>query len=227
MADPRGIRNHNPLNIKRAGSSWVGLAAAQRDLSFLAFEAPEYGIRAAAKILQTYQEQHAINTLFGVINRWAPESDKNDTASYLTAVEIWADLEPHEPLNLSDYETVFRLLRAMCRFENGKPPEARGDYWYPAAVWEKGLRLAGLIPGKPLTQSRTLQGTSVAVTGAATAFGLITDTLGLPPAVAELLPSALSGLSEASLALLAITVAIAGNLYAAYARRDDKLKGRL
>ena len=39
---PRGIRNHNPGNI-RHGDKWQGLSAEQTDSSFCVFDAPEYG----------------------------------------------------------------------------------------------------------------------------------------------------------------------------------------
>ena len=63
MAEPRGYRLNNPLNIRRTATAWVGLAVRRADAEFCAFESPEYGIRAAAKILQTYQEKHGIGTL--------------------------------------------------------------------------------------------------------------------------------------------------------------------
>ena len=44
---PRGIRNNNPLNIRRtAKDQWKGLRAQQTDASFCQFESLEYGWRA-------------------------------------------------------------------------------------------------------------------------------------------------------------------------------------
>ena len=41
---PRGIRNHNPLNIRRTGKDqWKGLAEAQNDAAFCQFKSLEYG----------------------------------------------------------------------------------------------------------------------------------------------------------------------------------------
>ena len=53
---PRGIRNNNPLNIRRtAKDQWKGLRAQQTDASFCQFERMEYGWRAAFYLLtRTY-----------------------------------------------------------------------------------------------------------------------------------------------------------------------------
>ena len=68
---PRGIRNNNPLNIE-LGDQWQGLAASQTDGRFAQFQAPEYGFRAAAKVLNTYQNKHGLTTPRQMISRWAP-----------------------------------------------------------------------------------------------------------------------------------------------------------
>lgn len=224
MTTPRGIRNHNPLNIRRTDTTWKGQAAGG-DKAFVTFVAPEDGIRAAARILQTYQEQHGITTLTGIVNRWAPPTE-NDTNSYLTAVSIWSGLDKDAQLDLADYDTALAVLRAMARMENGKPPEGMND-WYESAVWERGLRMAGLTPTKKLVNSRTMTGTATAAAGTTAAIAIITDSLQLPPGLADLLPVALSGLSDQTVALIALGVAVVGNLLAGYARHDDKLNGRL
>ena len=44
---PRGIRNHNPLNIRRNGKDqWKGLADMQTDRAFCQFKSLEYGSEA-------------------------------------------------------------------------------------------------------------------------------------------------------------------------------------
>lgn len=224
MALPRGIRNNNPLNIRRTGTTWRGQAPGGDD-AFVTFSEPEYGIRAAAIVLQNYQEKHGINTLNKIVHRWAPPVE-NDTSAYLHSVAIWADIEPDETLDLGDYDTVYRLLRAMARMENGKPPND-AEFWIEPEIWEKGLRMAGLVPSKSLKDSRTIQGSVAAAAGAGTAIGVLTDTFGIPPEVAGLLPDAIAGLSDQASAIVFLVISIGGALYAAWARQDDKLKGRL
>ena len=223
---PRGIRNNNPGNIRKSSDAWKGLAADQPDPEFFSFSEPRWGIRAAAKVLQTYQEVHGLRTLAEIINRWAPLSE-NDTQSYITAVSIWSGIEPEEVSDVMDYETVFRLLRAMVRMENGKPPEDRDDAWYEPAVYEQGLRLAGVSPGKPLSKSRTTKGAAVAGASMASSVAILTDTFGLPAEIAALLPAALSGASEQTVSIVLLVIGLAGAGYAIWARRDDKRMGRL
>lgn len=224
MSLPRGIRNHNPGNIK-AGNTWKGLTGRQ-DGPFDVFVDAAHGIRAAAKLLQSYQTAHGLNTIAGIIRRWAPPGE-NDTGAYIASVSIWSGFEADEPVDLYDYATALRVLRALIRFENGKPPEGK-DYWYTPEVYERGLRMAGLTPGKALTQSRTMRGTAVAA-GASSLAGttVLINLLGLDPELAALLPTALDGIPEQAIAWIAILVSFGGSLYAAWARRDDKLRGRL
>jgi len=225
MTQPRGIRGHNPLNIKR-GSNWIGLAPVQSDDTFCTFTTPEYGIRAAAKLLQTYQEKYQLMTLRQIIDRWAPPSE-NDTSAYITAVSIWADFDPDAVIDVTDYATAYPLMRAMCRQENGAPPEDTEPYWYQPEVWERGLRMAGVMPSKALRDSRTMKGTIAAASSSIVALGTLLDQFGLPKEITDLLPVALSGVSEQTVAAVAIVVAIAGSLYAAWSRRDDAKWGRL
>ena len=87
-ATPRGIRNNNPGNIDYNPSvKWQGLADPPREPEgrFCRFAAPKWGIRAIARLLITYQDQHDLNTVRGIINRWAPPIE-NDSDAYVNAV---------------------------------------------------------------------------------------------------------------------------------------------
>lgn len=224
MNVPRGIRNNNPGNIRLSSDAWQGLAADQKDDEFFTFSEPKWGIRAMVRILQVYSEVHKKRTLSEIISRWAPPGE-NETGSYIKGLQTLTGLPADEPLNIADYQTVLLLVRGIVRWENGKP---EGDDWYEQTVYERGLRLAGLTPGKPLNQSRVIKGTATA--GAASAVAgttLLTQMLGLSPEVAALMPDALASLSAQQVAWLTIFVAVAGNLYAAWARRDDQRMGRL
>lgn len=225
MNKPRGIRNNNPLNIRRSEIAWKGKIKGT-DPDFETFEGPEWGIRAAIRNLQTYQENYDLNNLRAVINRWAPPVE-NDTADYIGAVSEWSGIAKDEFIDLSNYSTVLSLVRAMCRMENGRAPGGT-ESWYPPETWEKGLRLAGLSPTKPLTKSRTMKGTTIAAgTGAVAGSALLVQMLGLSPEIAAFLPDALDGLTAQQFAWLMIGISVAGNIYAAWARRDDRDQGRL
>jgi hypothetical protein len=74
---PRGIRNNNPLNIRRtAKDQWKGLRAQQTDASFCQFESLDYGWRAAFYLLtRTYYHKYRLFTIRAIINKWAPPNE--------------------------------------------------------------------------------------------------------------------------------------------------------
>jgi hypothetical protein len=77
---PRGIRNHNPGNIRRNGDPWQGLAKDQTDREFFTFQSAVYGIRALARLLITYQDKYGLCTIETIIGRWAPAVENNTKA---------------------------------------------------------------------------------------------------------------------------------------------------
>jgi hypothetical protein len=122
---PRGIRNNNPLNIE-AGPFTAGQPGfAGSDGRFARFEAPEQGIQAAGKLLDTYSTKYGLNTVAGIIGRWAPSTDGNDVRGYAASVAGRLGVSPDQPLNLSDPQVKNALIMAMGQFENGRPINAQ------------------------------------------------------------------------------------------------------
>ncbi|MBQ0956945.1 structural protein [Serratia symbiotica] len=119
---PRGIRNNNPGNI-RWGDDWKGLLPDKQrtDKSFCQFSTPEYGIRAMIIILRNYQKKHGINTISGIIHRWAPTSE-NDTQAYIDSVSQEVGVAPDQRIDVSDSRILMKLLQAIIRHENGSQP---------------------------------------------------------------------------------------------------------
>jgi len=113
---PRGIRNNNPLNIEENGTAWEGKAG--DDGRFVVFSSPLYGIRAAARILRTYASKYQLNTIAGIVARWAPENE-NDTDNYIDFVSKKTGVDVNAPLNDETYPAV---LAAMVYMENGNNP---------------------------------------------------------------------------------------------------------
>lgn len=111
----RGVRNNNPLNI--TGQGWQGQVGS--DGPYATFSTPEQGQAAADKNLQAYATKHGINTLSGIINRWAPASGGNDTASYIQSVASDLHVDPNAPLNLSDPKVRAVVLHSMSKVELG------------------------------------------------------------------------------------------------------------
>lgn len=117
----KGVRNKNPLNIRK-GARWVGLATEQNDPDFAVFTDPKYGFRAATRILKTYSKKYGINTITGIITRWAPPAE-NDTESYINYVERKTGLNRHKVL--SPERDYLVLLSAMSKMETGKDYNSR------------------------------------------------------------------------------------------------------
>ena len=62
---PRGIRLHNPLNIRKTKTNWQGKSEIQNDPDFETFIDPHHGIRAAAKNLLYYYRRAQLSTVQG------------------------------------------------------------------------------------------------------------------------------------------------------------------
>lgn len=114
----RGLRNNNAGNV-RHGANWQGMQKVQTDKSFIQFVAPVYGLRAINKILKTYSTKYGINTVRGVIERWAPPIE-NDTESYVYSVADRLGLTPNQKIDIHDY--AFQFTQAIVKHENGLQP---------------------------------------------------------------------------------------------------------
>lgn len=134
----RGIRNNNPGNIRHSRTVYQGQSPGQPDASFVTFLGPEWGIRAMAKILLTYESTDGVRTLRQAIARWAPGADHNDVEAYVKDVAQRADVDPDHGLNLRDAAVMIPVLQGMVRHENGSQP-------YPLCTFVKAVQLAGLV----------------------------------------------------------------------------------
>ena len=116
----RGLRNNNPLNIRRNNTKWQGLAEVQSDRAFFVFVAPEWGYRAALRTLQNYHRVHGLCSLREWIARWAPPCE-NDTVAYIRYVcqhtGMPADAEPR----ITNKTVMCSIVAAMSYMENGVP----------------------------------------------------------------------------------------------------------
>lgn len=119
---PRGIRNNNPLNIRK-GARWRGLRDFATDKEFCEFRTMAWGFRAAFRTLVTYYTKHDCKTLEQIINRWAPPSE-NDTSSYITHVKVKAGIDMAtrqlpDPCFQCNWPIWRRIIMAMACVENG------------------------------------------------------------------------------------------------------------
>lgn len=100
---------NNPGNLRRAGQS----------SGFAQFSSPAEGLRAMARQLKLYQNRDGLNTLQGIIGKYAPASE-NDVDTYVGNVSKRTGFGANEKLNLNDPETLSKVISAMTKQENSK-----------------------------------------------------------------------------------------------------------
>jgi hypothetical protein len=212
---PRGIRNHNPGNIRRSSDPWQGLAERQGDVEFFTFKSPIYGIRALARTLITYQDKHGLRTIRQIIGRWAPPVE-NNTNAYVRAVADATDLDADQMLDLHNFDYLFPLTKAIIKHENGQQP-------YIDAQITKALVLAGVEPEAPsLQKTRTVKG-GQAATAATAGVGVIEVVQQTIDPARDALMGLAPYLEVAKWLLLAVTLIGIGVML--WARIDDHRKG--
>lgn len=132
---PRGMRNNNPLNIRRfAHNDWLGKIHddVARDMEFEEFRHPMYGFRASFILIHRYIKS-GCSDVSSIIRRWAPTVDGNDVNNYLRVISSFG-LDPNDLIIPLDWKTMSTLVEAMFSVENGVCIHDCPDrqYWYDA-----------------------------------------------------------------------------------------------
>lgn len=110
------VRNNNPGNIRISRSEWLGQIGSQK--GFVTFREMKYGYRAMfVNLLNSYFKQ-GINTLRGIINKWAPPSE-NHTDAYINTVAKGTGLDPDGRIDPSDRNTMVAIASEMFKVESG------------------------------------------------------------------------------------------------------------
>lgn len=120
---PRGIRNNNPLNIRR-GCNWKGLREVQTDPAFCQFKTMVWGIRAAFRLMHNHitgfgGSRPKCDTVAKLVSVWAPATE-NDTKAYIAHVCEWADCTPASHIDPHDDFLIICIARAMAKVECGQ-----------------------------------------------------------------------------------------------------------
>ena len=114
MNTARGIRNNNPLNIRRSGDNWQGLRTLQEDREFCQFSSMAYGWRAAFVILcKTYYGKYKLKTIRALITRWAPPKE-NNTEVYIRRVTDRIGIGPDRELDSPQEHPAQWMMIAMA-----------------------------------------------------------------------------------------------------------------
>jgi hypothetical protein len=124
--EPRGIRNSNPLNLRISDNAWQGKRCPNTDGTFEQFDSAIDGIRAGAKLFLTYYRDYGLDSVHGLIGRFAP-SNENDTEAYVNDVAGMMTVSPSTPLIVDNQAILENLITAVTFHENGCCP-------YPMAV---------------------------------------------------------------------------------------------
>lgn len=124
-----GVRNNNPGNLKDPATG-----------QFARFATPQQGIQAADANLAAYGSKHGIDTISGIINRWAPAGDGgNDPQAYAAAVSKATGLAPDAKVDLSNAATRTKILNAMFDVES--------PGWRAASQANPSAGAAGAVSG--------------------------------------------------------------------------------
>ena len=136
MKQPRGLRNNNPLNIRKNNKTqWIGQCGKQEDRAFVQFRSMPYGYRAAFKVLQNYRVLYDCMTLRQFIQRWAPPAE-NNTDAYVKSVARSAGVNPDAllPSPRKAKALWVKIVAGMHLVENGRQANIKDV--------EEGYRLA-------------------------------------------------------------------------------------
>jgi hypothetical protein len=120
---PRGIRNNNPLNIRK-GNNWKGERPVQTDKAFEEYSSMTYGIRAGFIIIRKYMSGYnglteKFNTIEKIIRRWAPPTE-NATQRYIDQVAKESGISPRLKLSFDDKKSMCAIVSAMIHVECGQ-----------------------------------------------------------------------------------------------------------
>lgn len=119
----RGIRNNNPLNIRK-GNNWLGERPVQSDPAFEEFESMQMGIRAALKLMRNQitgfnGRRPKFNTIRKLIAVWAPPTE-NSTDKYVSFVCQKTGYSPVEIIDPYSCRQMCRIAQAMAQVECGE-----------------------------------------------------------------------------------------------------------
>lgn len=113
--EPRGIRNNNPGNIRISSNAWQGKISPNTDGTFEQFDTMTNGVRAIAVTLQNYQRLYGLNTVRGMITRWSA----TDQDAYVANAASALGVDPDDPIDVGDPNTMTDLVNAIITQENG------------------------------------------------------------------------------------------------------------
>lgn len=132
---PHGIRNNNPGNLNFAHQTGAVLEPGP-NARFARFPTQEAGLAALRDQLLLYNRRDGLDTVAGIISKWAPPTE-NNTTSYIRGVAHALGVRPFQAIGPFTPSVLAGLMNAIIQFENGQNP-------YGPLV----ARVAGARPGQ-------------------------------------------------------------------------------
>lgn len=139
-----GMQNNNPGNLRPVGAT----------TGFQKFDTPEAGLAALDQNLLAYGKR-GIDTLEGVIKRWAPNNE-NDTGAYIQSVAKRLNLQPNQKIDLANPYVRHALGTAIMLQENGPSILGAAAPAQPAAP--PGAIVTGLSPRQKTVEETLVKG---------------------------------------------------------------------
>jgi hypothetical protein len=124
LTTPLTLRYNNPGAVEF--KPWMSAYGATLGPNgrYAQFGSPDQGYQVMSRILDTYQNKHGLNTVGGIVNRWAPpQVDNNSTSQYAASVAKRLGVDPNAPLTP---EQRPGLMQAMAAYEAGRAPAPLG-----------------------------------------------------------------------------------------------------
>jgi len=117
---PKGIRNHNPGNLRTLPPSraWDGQVGDDGN-GYAVYSSDAYGVRALGHQLMAYSNR-GLNTVREIITSWAPAADHNNTDAYIANVSTRLGVNPDDPIDVAGI--LPELALAIIWQENGQQP---------------------------------------------------------------------------------------------------------
>lgn len=112
----RGLRNNNPGNLKQTATNWQGQVKPSGDPPFAQFSDAVWGARAMIILIKRTYRGYGLNTIRGIITRYAPPAE-NDTQAYIQTISQKTGLSPDRVLSTED--DYRKVIQAMAALENG------------------------------------------------------------------------------------------------------------
>lgn len=117
---PRGVQNNNPGNLQKSNADWEGKVSNGTDSRFEQFSTPQAGIQAMAQNALSLQDTKGAQTITDLIGRWAPakENGINSTLAYVYDVAHKMGVDPDQPVDLHNPQTLAAFTNAVIAHEN-------------------------------------------------------------------------------------------------------------